>query len=185
MSLPPIPPPPPGFVYTQPKRKRNWVLIWILAIAGFVVCITALLICMTLAIPAMQKVIRTGNETSAITSLHMLNEAETQYNATYPQHGFACSLHMLGGQVGSAAPSVDAAQLVAPDLAAGNKAGYTFTLTCGGKTISNNADLYNSYTLTAVPNSLGHSGNRGFCTDENAQIRFDPKGGTNCTELLP
>ena len=178
-----MPPPPPGFVYAQPKRKRNWVLIWSLAIAGFVGFITLLLIFMTLSIPAMQKVIRTGNETSAITSLRLLNEAESQYSTTYPQHGFACSLSALGGKIGSAAPSVDAAKLINDDLATGNKAGYTFTLTCG-KPTSNNVDLSTSYTLTAVPNSVGRTGNRGFCTDENAQIRFDPKGGTNCTEIV-
>ncbi|MDQ2924093.1 MAG: prepilin-type cleavage/methylation domain-containing protein, partial [Acidobacteriota bacterium] len=81
-------------------------------------------------------------------------------------------------------PTPEAAQIISEDLARGNKAGYTFTLTCGGKSTSNNQDQYNSYQIFAVPNSVGHSGNNGYCTDENAQIRFDPKGGTNCTELL-
>jgi type IV pilus assembly protein PilA len=148
------------------------------------IVMSVILILMTLAIPAMQQVIRKGNETSAISSLRMLNEMEGQYSSQYPQHGFSCSLTALGGKPGSAAPSPEAAQLINDDLASGNKSGYTFTITGCNKTTVNNIDQYNSYQINAVPNSVGHSGNRGFCTDENAQIHYDPKGGTNCTELL-
>jgi type IV pilus assembly protein PilA len=148
------------------------------------IVMSVILILMTLAIPAMQSVIRRGNETSAIASIRMINEMEGQYNSSYPQHGFACSLTALGGKVGSGPPTAESAQLIPDDLASGNKAGYTFTLSGCAKTTVNNIDQYNSYVLTAVPNSVGHSGNRGFCSDENAQIRYDPKGGTNCTELL-
>jgi type IV pilus assembly protein PilA len=145
---------------------------------------SVILILMTLAIPAMQQVIRRGNETSAIASLRDLNQQEGVYASNYPQHGFACSLTALGGKVGSAPPSPEAAQLINDDLSGGSKSGYTFTITGCNKTTVNNIDQYNSYQINAVPNSVGHSGNRGFCTDENAQIHYDPKGGTNCTELL-
>jgi type IV pilus assembly protein PilA len=148
------------------------------------IVMSVILILMTLAIPAMQQVIRRGNETSAISSLRMLNEQEGVYASNYPQHGFACSLTALGGKVGSAPPSAESAQLINDDLSSGSKSGYTFTITGCTKTTNNNIDQYNSYQINAVPNSVGHSGNRGFCTDENAQIHFDPKGGTNCTELL-
>ncbi|MFP5233476.1 MAG: type IV pilin protein [Acidobacteriota bacterium] len=148
------------------------------------IVMSVILILLTLAIPAMQSVIRRGNETSAITSLRMLDEMEGQYNSTYPQHGFACSLTALGGKIGSGPPTAEAAQLIPDDLASGHKAGYTFTISNCAKTTINNVDQYNSYQITAVPNSVGHSGNRGFCTDENGEIRYDPKGGTNCTELL-
>jgi type IV pilus assembly protein PilA len=132
----------------------------------------------------MQSVVRRGNETSAIASLRDLNTQEGQYASTYPQHGFACTLAALGGKQGTGAPTPEAAQLINEDLASGNKSGYTFTITGCSKQTINNVDQYNSYQIFAVPNSVGHSGNRGFCTDENAQIRYDPKGGTNCTELL-
>ena len=159
-------------------RESGFTLVELLIV------MSVILILLTLAIPAMQSVIRRGNETSAIASLRMLNEMEGQYNSTYPQHGFACSLPALGGKVGSGPPTAEASQLIPDDLATGNKAGYTFTISGCAKSTINNVDQYNSYTITAVPNSVGHSGNRGFCTDENAQIRYDPKGGTNCTELL-
>jgi type IV pilus assembly protein PilA len=157
--------------------------------AGFtlvelLIVMSVILILMTLAIPAMQKTIKRANETSAITSLRDLNSMEGQYSSTYPQHGFACALTALGGKAGSGAPTPEAAQLINDDLASGNKSGYTFTITNCAKTTVNNVDQYNSYEITAVPNSVGHSGDRGYCTDENAQIHYDPKGGTNCTELL-
>jgi type IV pilus assembly protein PilA len=160
------------------RQESGFTLVELLIV------MSVILILMTLAIPAMQSVIRRGNETSAMSSLRMLNEMEGQYNSTYPQHGFACSLTALGGKVGSGPPTPEAAQLVPDDLASGNKAGYTFTISGCAKSTINNIDQYNSYQINAVPNSVGHSGNRGFCTDENAQIRYDPKGGTNCTELL-
>ncbi|MGA8940085.1 MAG: prepilin-type N-terminal cleavage/methylation domain-containing protein [Acidobacteriaceae bacterium] len=163
-----------------PKRdnESGFTLVELLIV------MSVILILMVMAIPAMQSVIRRGNETSALASLRMLNEMEGTYASNYPQHGFACSLTALGGKVGSGAPSAEAAQLIPDDLASGHKAGYTFTISGCNKTTINNIDQYNSYQINAVPNSVGHSGNRGFCTDENAEIHYDPKGGTNCTELL-
>jgi type IV pilus assembly protein PilA len=163
-------------------RQRNLELGFTLV--ELLIVMSVILILMVMAIPAMQKTIKRANETSAISSLRDLNQMEGQYSSDYPQHGFACSLSALGGKAGSAAPSPEAAQLINEDLASGSKAGYTFTITNCSKNTINNIDQYNSYEITAVPNSVGHSGDRGFCTDENAQIRYDPKGGTNCTELL-
>ena len=37
---------------------------------------------------------------------------------------------------------------------------------------------------TRVPNTVGRTGNRGFCMDESAIIKFDPAGGTNCTQSI-
>ena len=157
--------------------------------AGFtlielLIVMSVILILMTLAIPAMQNVNKRAHQTSAVASLRMLNQMEGNYNSDYPQRGFACSLSALGGKAGSGTPTAEAAQLIPEDLASGNKAGYTFTVSDCSKTTVNNQDQYNTYKIFAVPNSPGHSGDNGYCTDESAQIRFDPKGGTNCTDLL-
>jgi type IV pilus assembly protein PilA len=93
-------------------------------------------------------------------------------------------LGQLGGNPSAGPATAEAAEIIGDDLVGGNKAGYTFTVTCGGKATANNQDQYNSYTITAVPNSVGHSGKLGYCTDDNGLIRVDPKGGTNCTDLL-
>jgi type IV pilus assembly protein PilA len=102
----------------------------------------------------------------------------------YPANGFACSLSQLGGDPKSGAPSAQAAQLIDVGLATGNKAGYTFAITNCNKVTVNNQDMYTSYEVTAVPTSVGKSGDRGFCSDENNRITFDPAGGTNCTQPI-
>jgi type IV pilus assembly protein PilA len=159
------------------------LVVLIVAIALSVVVITVILILATLAIPAMQSVVRRGNETSAITNLRLLNQMEAMYLSNYPQHGFACSLASLGGSDASPA-SPGAAHLIPNDLAGGSKSGYIFTISGCTKVTLKNQTQFTSYQIIAVPSSVGRSGNRGFCTDENGRIRYDPKGGANCTELL-
>jgi len=117
-------------------------------------------------------------------SLRVLNAAEDEYHGAYPKHGFACSLTALGGDAASGPPSPEAAQIIPADLMSGHHAGYTFVISdCTKKTVDNH-DQFLTYKITAVPNRVGHTGNRGFCTDETQLIHYDPKGGTNCTELL-
>ncbi|MEO6924428.1 MAG: type II secretion system protein [Bryocella sp.] len=156
--------------------------------AGFtlielLIVMSIILILATLAIPAMQKTIKKANETSAVQSLKTLNTQEAVYNSTFPTHGYSCTLAALGGKSGAGAPTAEAAQLISEDLASGNKSGYSFGVTNCTKVTVNNQDQITSYTLTAVPNTVGKTGDRGYCTDGN-EVRYDPKGGTNCTELL-
>ena len=158
--------------------------IILIIFCAFVGCIFILLILMALAVPAMQKVNIKAHQTSVTQSLRVLNSAEGDYSSTYPKHGFACSLTALGGTPASGAPTPEAAQIIGDDLATGQKAGYTFVISgCTKKTVDNH-DQFLSYKIIAVPDSVGHSGNLGYCTDETQLIHYDPKGGTNCTELL-
>ena len=157
--------------------------------AGFtlvelLIVMSVILILMTLAIPGLQKVRKKANQTSAINSLRTLNQMEGEYSSNYPAHGFACSLTALGGKTGAGTPTPEASQLIPDDLATGSKAGYNFTVSNCNKTTVNNQDQYNSYQLNAVPISVGKSGDLGYCSDENGQLRYDPKGGSNCTEML-
>jgi type IV pilus assembly protein PilA len=166
---------------TQNTRRNNdagFTLVELLIVMSVILILTVM------AIPGMQAVMRRGNETSAINSVKFLTTEENAYNSDYPAHGFSCSLTALGGKPGSALPTPEAAQLIPEDLASGHKSGYTFTITNCTKTTINNVDQVQGYEITAVPNSVGHSGNRGFCSDENGILHYDPKGGTNCSELL-
>jgi type IV pilus assembly protein PilA len=148
------------------------------------IVMSVMLILMTLAVPQLLKLRKQANETSAVQSLRTIGQSELQYNSAYPANGFACSLAALGGDPKSGAPTAQASQLITPDLASGQKAGYTFAITNCTKVTVNNQDMYTGYEITAVPNSIGRTGDRGYCTDENSTIRYDPQGGTNCTQPI-
>src|SRR4030081_978532 len=131
------------------------------------IVMSVMLILMTLAVPQMLKLTKQAHETSAVQSVRTIGQAELQYNSAYPASGFACSLPALGGDPKSGAPTAQAAQLISPDLASGQKAGYTFAITNCSKVTVNNQDMYTSYEITAVLNAVGKTGDRGYCSDEN------------------
>jgi type IV pilus assembly protein PilA len=149
------------------------------------IVMSIMLIIMAFAVPQMLKVKKTADEDSAIQTLRTIGSAEASFNSAYPGTGYACPLAALGGDPKSGAPSATAAQLIDPALASsGQKSGYTFTVTCGTKVTVNNQDMYTSYTLTGVPQTVGKTGDRGYCSDENDIIKFDPTGATNCTQSI-
>lgn len=148
------------------------------------IVMSVMLILMTLAVPQLLKLRKQANQTSAIQSVRTIAQAELQYNSAYPANGFACSLANLGGDPKSGAPSAQAAQLIEPALSTGQKSGYTFGITNCSKVTVNNQDMYTSFEITAVPQSIGKTGDLGFCSDENNTIRQDPQGATNCTQPI-
>jgi type IV pilus assembly protein PilA len=162
----------------QLKNEEGFTLIELLIVMSII------LILMTLAIPQYTKVRKQTNETSAIQSLRAIGSAEVQYNQAFPMNGYSCTLAALGGTPGSGAPSAAAAQVLDPGLSLGSKAGYLFTIGPCTKQTVNNQDMYTGYTVNAVPITVGRTGDRGFCMDENNLIKYDPTGGTNCTVSL-
>lgn len=149
------------------------------------IVIAIILILMLMAIPTVGVMRKHANETSAINSLRAITQAQIQYESTYPANGFACSLASLGGDPNSGSPSPQGAQLLQADLASGFKSGYVFTITNCSKVTINNTDKITGYTVTAVPQSVGKTGDRGFCTDQfGGSPKYDTTGGTNCTQLL-
>ena len=163
---------------TARQNEAGFTLIELLIV------MSVMLILMTLGIPQLLKLRKQAAETSAIQSVRTIENAELQYNSAYPANGFACTLPALGGDPKSGAPSAQGAQLIESALSSGQKAGYTFAITNCTKVTVNNQDMYTSFEITAVPQSVGKSGDRGFCADENNLIRFDPAGGTNCTQPI-
>ena len=128
-------------------------------------------------------VMKKAHETSAIHSIKSITTAQIQYQSDYPSVGFACTLAALGGDPSSGPPSQTGLQMLPADLASGDKSGYIFTIKCS-KTAINGTDRANGYEVTAVPEAVGKSGDRGFCSDQFGSIKFDPTGGTNCTQPL-
>jgi type IV pilus assembly protein PilA len=148
------------------------------------IVMSIILILITLAVPQYKKVRKQTNETSAVASLKAIATAEKQYDTAYPQTGYACTLPALGGDPSAGAPSAAAAQVLDPGLSTGTKAGYLFSVSACKKTPVNNQDMVTGYQITAVPITVNSTGDRGYCMDENDLIKFDPAGGTNCTQSL-
>lgn len=148
------------------------------------IVMSVILILMAVAIPNYMKMRSQANETAAMEELTNIYKAEIQYQTTYPDHGFACGLTQLGGDSKTGTPTAQSAQLIPPDMASGYKSGYLFAVINCSKVTVNNQDVYTSFEVTAVPQSIGKTGNRGFCMDQTGQIKADLAGGTNCTQPI-
>ena len=149
------------------------------------IVISIILILMLMAIPTMGNMRKQGNETSAIQSIRAISMAQVQYESTYPANGYACTLAALGGDPSAGPPSPTAAQMLQSDLASGFKSGYIFSIGNCTKVSINGQDRVTGYTVTAIPQTVGKSGNRGFCSDQyGGAPKYDPAGGTNCTQQL-
>ncbi len=146
------------------------------------IVIAIILILMLMAIPTIGSLKKQANETSAIQSVRAIMQAQMQYSSTYPINGYACSLAALGGDPASGAPTPTSAQVLQSDLASGIKSGYMFTIGNCTKMNLSGTDRITGYQITAVPLTVGKTGNRGFCSDENGTIKQDPTGGTNCVQ---
>lgn len=146
------------------------------------IVIAIILILMLMAIPTFGTLKKRANDLSAINSLQKINQAEIQYESTYPANGYTCTLSALGGDPSAGPPSPTSAQIIQGDLTSGYKSGYIFTIGNCTKATVNGTDRVTGYTVTAVPQTVGKTGDRGFCLDQNGTIKYDPTGGTNCTQ---
>ena len=138
---------------------------------------------MLLAIPTVGALKKNGNRLSAIKSIQAIQTAQTMYSQIYGTSGYACSLAALGGDPSAGAPSPTSAQLLKADITSGFKDGYIFAIACTSKVSVNGTDRATAYTVSAVPQTIGKTGDSGFCADDNG-IKSDPAGGTNCTQLV-
>lgn len=148
------------------------------------IVIAIILILMLMAIPTFGTLKKKANDLSAINSMQKIHEAEIQYSSTYPANGYSCSLPALGGDPTTGAPTAASSQILQGDLTSGFKSGYKFAISHCTKVTENGIDHVTGYVLTATPATVGKTGDRGFCSDESGQIKFDPSGGSNCTQNL-
>jgi type IV pilus assembly protein PilA len=146
------------------------------------IVIAIILILMLMAIPTIGSLKKQANETSAMNSVQVIAKAQMQYSNTFPINGYACSLAALGGDPASGAPTPTSAQILQADLASGIKSGYMFTIGNCTKVNLSGTDRITGYQVTAVPLTVGKTGNRGFCSDDSGVMKQDPAGGTNCTQ---
>jgi type IV pilus assembly protein PilA len=148
------------------------------------IVIAIILILMLMAIPTIGSLKKQANETSAIQSIRAISQAQLQYESTFPSSGYACALTSLGGDPKSGPPTPAASQMLQGDLTSGVKSGYLFTINNCTKVNLSGTDRITGYQVFAVPQTVGQTGNRGFCSDQFGTIKADPAGGTNCTQSL-
>jgi type IV pilus assembly protein PilA len=136
---------------------------------------------MLIGFPTYRKVMKSTRELSAKKSMQTIQQAEMMYQQSYPSKGYACNLMYLGGDQ-SKPPSATASEMLPEELSKGDKDGYIFTVTNCVKNTLNGSDRVDGYTLTAVPEVVGKTGDLGFCSDEGGVLKQDPAGGVNCAE---
>ncbi len=140
------------------KKQKGFSLIELLIVVAIILIIAAI------AIPNLLRSKMAANEASAVGSLRSLNTACVTYSTTYGSYPTALS------QLGPAATATSTtADLIDSVLAGGTKSGYTFTLAAG-------ATSGTTYTITAVPVTLGTTGQRAFFTNQSGVIRANTTG---------
>jgi type IV pilus assembly protein PilA len=115
---------------------------------------------------------RSSNEASASAAIRSINTAQMTYAASYPAHGFTCTLSDLGGIGGGMGADEHHAMLVEPRISNGRKNGYMFKLSsCNGSPAA-------TYTVVAVPTDA-NAGSRAFCSDQSGAVRFSADGNAD------
>ncbi len=141
--------------------QKGFSLLELLAVVAIILIIAAI------AIPNLLQAKVSANESSAVSSIQIINTAMTGYNFAHNDLGYAVSLSVLGG-TDCNPPSATSACLIDTVLAAGVKDGYSFSAAAIGPAPAE------QYLAFAVP--LSGTGNRSFCTTELGGIRFDATG---------
>jgi type IV pilus assembly protein PilA len=145
------------------RKQKGFSLIELLIVVAIILIIAAI------AIPNLLRSRMAANEASAVGSVRTINTAQVTFATSYPADGFT-SLVNLGG-TGTTASNAGAL-LIDNVLAGGTKSGYVFTSAAG------TAAPNTSYTTTAVPVTVGTTGQRSFFSDQSGVIRYNLSGAT-------
>ena len=162
------------------RKQRGFSLIELLIVVAIILIIAAI------AIPNLLRSRMAANEASAVGSIRTMNTAAISYNSTYG-NGFPGTIAAIGNN-GTTSISCTNAELLDSVLTSGTKSGYTFQLKPGlganqlNSTSSSCAGGYgysDGYMVTAVPVTVGTTGQRAFCSDASGVIRQNAAGTAN------
>lgn len=162
-------------------QQRGFSLIELLIVVAIILVIIAI------AIPSLLHSKIAANEASAVYSIRTINTAQTTYAITYPAVGYAAALNMLAAPTDGSPMSASNAGVLDWVLGCSQnlcpKSGYNFwiaNVVSGGGT---NAAI-SDYDVYGVPQHIGMTGNRGFCSTQMNPVTVDLTGGTSCTDAL-
>ncbi len=145
------------------RSARGFSLIELLIVVAIILIIAAI------AIPNLLKARVSANESSAVASVRSISTAQALYQINYPMSGYGTLVQLAGTE--PCIPSSSNACLIDNALATGAKNGYNFAITLGGSAPATN------YLVTAVPQVVGSTGQRSFCSGNPASLH-KKAGGT-------
>lgn len=154
------------------RSSKGFSLIELLIVVAIILIIAAI------AVPSFLRSRIAAAESSAVAALRTVNTAQISYNSAYPTVGYASTLVSLGG-TGCTPPNSASACLIDTVLAAGQRSGYSFTLTNVTGTPNS------SYNVIATPDVWDYSGMRYFCSYEDAVVRISMTAITVCDSTVP
>lgn len=162
-----------------------------MALAGLVMgyisvasTVAVFIIVAAVAIPNLLRARISANEGSASRMVRTVTTAEIQYQASYPNKGYAPDLASLGGTTCSAGDvTAEHACLIDGPLADRtctgnqwcNRSGYRFIIQ------ADEQQPHQVYVITAVPMEPNRTGRRSFCATNDAVIRSEEAGTSRTT----
>jgi prepilin-type N-terminal cleavage/methylation domain-containing protein len=159
-------------------KQKGFSLIELLIVVAIILIIAAI------AIPNLLRSRMAANQASAVGSVRTINTAAISYNSTYG-NGFPPSMGAIGNN-GTTTITCTNAELIDTVLTSKTKSGYTFILSPGASQVNSSASscaagygYSDGYMVTAVPVTVGTTGQTSYCTDASGVIRFNPVGTVN------
>ena len=148
------------------RKQKGFSLIELLIVVAIILIIAAI------AIPNLLRARIAANEASAVSSLRTINTAEVTYSTTYPTVGYAATLVALG----PADPTCSAGPVQANACMVDSNLGNAKTTPKSGYLLDAANDASGppalGYTAGAAPQTWNQTGNRDFCSVQDAVLRF-------------